>query len=98
MKKKKADDLSLAEHHFPGMSHHVIWPYSPRIFSTCVYFYTIIIDLHMIYTFQYNHHDYMLYLWAISPRVSRSCFYTRDVKPQNKETYNTKVLFCKRES
>ena len=50
----------------------------------------------MIYTFQYNNHDYMLYLWAISPRVSWSCFYTRDVKPQNiKKLITQKSYFAK---
>lgn len=50
----------------------------------------------MIHTFQYNRHDYMLYLWEISPRVSRSCFYTRDVKSQNvKKRVTQKSYFAK---
>lgn len=51
----------------------------------------------MIYTFQYNHHDYMLYLWVTSPRVSRSCFYTRDVKSHNVKKHVTQKSYFAKE-
>lgn len=51
----------------------------------------------MIYTFQYNHHDYMLYLWVTSPRVSRLCFYTRDVKSQNVKKHVTQKSYFAKE-